>query len=154
MLIDCQMYPVDPQNDCELEWLYEFIHEHHSSPRHLLPSREALKAPDMSYFWFKKGSEVVGIGGFKEISPKLAELKYTILHPSYRGKKLGRRLSDEVLDYLEMAGFHKVISHVYVSNLSQIIIKHKQGFICEALFKDHDQPGLHEYVFSKILEVK
>ena len=48
-------------------------------------------------------------------------------------------------------GFGKIVGHVYAENISNIVLKLKMGYIIEGTLRDHDYPGQHEYIISKML---
>jgi putative acetyltransferase len=51
------------------------------------------------------GERVVGMGGIRPLDESIAELKRMWFLPEYRGRGLGRRLAEELLQFARSAGY-------------------------------------------------
>ena len=141
----------------EADWLFRFIHKHHSVPKFILPSLEDLHSQTHIYFRAfvdsSPGSkELLGVNSYEIRTHYLAETQQTILDPEFRGGGWGKVISQAVEDEVRKAGFYKVRSCIYFDNFAMLQIKLAQGYIIEGFHPDHDGPGLHEYSLGKILK--
>ncbi len=132
--------------------IVRFVHKHMVLG---LPLEEdALKSGKITMFWAMLGAKKVGATGYFTKTPFLAESAKTVLHPGWRGKGLGAKLSQAIEDEVRSRGFKKIITTIYVTNLPMVFIKLKQGYFFEGFHPDHDRPGLHEYSLGKIFKDK
>lgn len=126
----------------------QFINTHLSLG---LPAEDdALRLGKITLFWAMDGKKRVGVTGFYEKTPFLAETAKTVVAPEARGKGYGAALSQAIEDEVRRRGYKKVVTTIYVTNLPMIFIKLKQGYYFEGFHRDHDRPGLHEYTMGKI----
>lgn len=131
--------------------LVAFVNAHYPSP---LPLSEAsVAAGRATFFWvsLKSTGERVGVTGYMVKTPSLVETVKTVVDPQFRGRGMGEALSAAIEAEVKRRGFKKVMSTIYIDNLPMIFIKLKQGYRFEGFHPDHEQPGLHEYSFGKVL---
>ncbi|HEY9745237.1 MAG TPA: GNAT family N-acetyltransferase [Oculatellaceae cyanobacterium] len=64
-----------------------------------------------SCFWVveDENGRVLGCGGLKERSSEMAEVRKLYLHPDARGKGLGKRLLQCIIDFARAAGYRVVM---------------------------------------------
>ena len=149
---------IDLSDPNELDWLHSFIHSHHSSPEFILPGQSDLQNPALRFFKAigvhpkPIHNKAVGITSYEVRTPYLAETQKLIIDPKFRGMGLGKILSAAIEAEVKKAGFHKIRSCIYSSNLVMLQIKLKQGYTIEGYHPDHDGPRLHEYSLGKMLK--
>lgn len=151
LLDQVKLKAVDMQLPKEVELIYQFIQNFHTTPKHLLPSQQEMVSPSLFYFKAMLGEVMVGMSTYYKVTPFLAETQKTIVHPDYRSQGLGRKISVTMEEIIRNRGFKKIRSAIYIFNIQMIKIKLDQGYIIEGLHYDHDGPGLHEYGLGKIL---
>lgn len=146
------------ENEKELDWLHQFIHENYNVREFMLPTKEDLKGRKHRFFRAfattgpeTKSSEPIGVTGYEAITPYLVETQKTIVSKKFRGGGWGRALSLAIEKEVEKAGFHKIRTCIYHDNFAMIHIKLLQGYVIEGFHQDHDGPGLHEYSLGKVL---
>jgi RimJ/RimL family protein N-acetyltransferase len=117
---------------------------------------EGLSAPDKCYFWAYcyscSPTEPIGITGFQKKTTTLVETVKTIVFEKYRGKGLGKKLSQAIEDYCLAQGTTKIMSTIYAQNTAMIAIKLEQGYTIEGYHPDHEAPGWHEYSLGKVFK--
>ena len=111
---------------------------------------DSVRLGKLILFWAYDRSQRIGVSGFYEKTPFLAETAKTVIAPEARGKGYGSGLSQAIEDECRRRGYKKVVTTIYVTNLPMIFIKLKQGYFFEGFHRDHDRPGLHEYTLGKI----
>ena len=152
-----RMEPIDLKKAEEVAWLHLLIQSSHSAPKFILPTKEDLKSAAIRYFRAfvvtpkELKSQFIGVSSYEVRTPYLAETQKTIILPEFRGGGWGKVLSQAIEDEVKKAGFYKVRSCIYSTNLPMIQIKLAQGYIIEGYHPDHDGPGLHEYSLGKVL---
>ena len=85
--------------------------------------------PALDGVWVAEhGEKVVGFLLLMHREPRVAQLRYFILDPAYRGIGLGKKLSQLYMDYLHEKGYQK--SYLWTTNelLTAANIYHKMGF--------------------------
>jgi RimJ/RimL family protein N-acetyltransferase len=114
-------------------------------------TKEKIKKGGVVYYRAYYQGEQIGITGYAQKTPTLAEtVKTTIFNP-FRGRKLGGLLSQAIEDECKSLGIKKVMSTVYYFNHQMVKIKLKQGYTIEGYHPDHEAPGFHEYSLGKVL---
>lgn len=115
------------------------------------PIKSIKTADRESYVLVDYSGEIVAATSVSYVSDHLCKLHSSLVHRDHRGKGMGRRINEEIENRLKKHGYGKVVGYVYVENLPNIILKLKMGYIIEGTLRDHDYPGQHEYVISKML---
>lgn len=134
----------------DVEALHKIIQDYFSrSP--WLPTVESLMRGNARYFRAMLDDEQVGITGYVEKTPTLAETVKTTIFREFQGKGLGRLLSEAIEDECRKKGVKKVMTTIYSFNHTMIGIKLKQGYTIEGYHPDHEAPGFHEYSLGKVL---
>lgn len=140
----------DLKNEKEVDEIFEIICIHFKdSPWH--PNRETIKFGAISYYRALDGKTQIGITGFIQKTPALAETVKTLVFPEMRGKGYGAALSQAIEDECRKKGMKKVMSTIFHFNHTMINIKLKQGYTIEGYHSDHEAPGFHEYSLGKRL---
>ncbi len=131
--------------------VYDFIVEHHFTPKHLIPEEDLLKDPSIVTYFVRdeEGEGIIATSSMKRCSPTLVEMQRTIVHDAYRGMGLGRKLSEAMEEKAKKLGYKKARSFTYTTNFPMIFLKLKMDYLIEGLLRDSDAPGIHEYVFGK-----
>ena len=147
--IELVLYDLKNQN--EAVELYEIIKEYY--PKSPYPPKvEKIMAGGVVYFRAFYEGEQIGMTGYDLKTPTLAETVKTTVFKDYRGKKLGKLLSQAIEDECKKLGIKKVMSTVYYFNHTMVAIKLKQGYTIEGYHPDHEAPGFHEYSLGKVLK--
>lgn len=149
--MDIILVPLDRNSVEDRQKLVKFANDYYLSE---IPLEESsISSGKIHFFWakLKDTEEVIGITGYMVKTRFLAETVKTVIHPNYRGKGLGEKLSQAIEDEVRKRGFTKVMTTIYVDNLPMIFIKLKQGYRFEGFHADHEKLGLHEYSFGKVL---
>ena len=131
--------------------VYDFVVEHHFTPKHLIPEEDLLKDPSISTYFVRDEEDegIIATASMKKWSPTLVEMQRTIVHDAYRGRGLGKKLATAMEEKAEELGFKKIWSFTYTTNFPMIFLRLKMGYLIEGLLRDSDAPGIHEYVFGK-----
>jgi GNAT superfamily N-acetyltransferase len=156
-----KLIPVNRTDANELEWLFQFIDSNHTSvPKYMHPTLESLRNPTFFYFKAiatepkKLALKIIGVTSYEVRTPYLAETQKTVVAPEFRRQGWGKVLSEAIEQVVKKAGFYKIRSCIYATNLPMLQIKLAQGYIIEGYHPDHDGPGLHEYSLGKIIGKK
>ena len=155
---EIRLKAVNTGNKRDLNALYVFIHKFHSAPKAILPDREHLKSRDHRFFWAIAGArgelrgKVIGVTSYEIRTKYLVETQKTIVAPEFRGEGWGKAISQAIEEHVRKAGFFKVRTTIYSTNLTMIAIKLAQGYMIEGFHPDHEAPGLHEYSLGKVLK--
>ncbi|MFZ4714399.1 MAG: GNAT family N-acetyltransferase [Bacteriovoracaceae bacterium] len=115
------------------------------------PTVEKIMKGDVRYYKAFFEGEMVGMSGYFNKTPTLAETVKTIVLEQFRGKKLGEAISWAIEEECKKNGIKKVSSTIYTSNVAMIAIKLKQGYTIEGFHPEHEAPGFDEYSLGKIL---
>lgn len=143
--------PISGDDHAQCHEAVEFINRHYRSE---LPTEvSSITSGRIKLFWAQCGElgGRVGITGYMPKTPFLAESVKTVVDPAFRGKGLGPLLSQAIEDEVRRAGFKKIMSTIYITNIPMIVIKLKAGYVIEGTHFDHEKPGLHEYSLGKRL---
>jgi GNAT superfamily N-acetyltransferase len=145
-----RLEPLDCKSLKECQEFVAFVHRHYKSeiPLELDP----VTSGRMHCFWAIESTtgRRAGCTAYIAKSPYLAETVKTVLDPAFRGRGLGEAISQAIEDEVKKAGFKKVFTTIYVTNLPMLFIKLKQGYIFEGFHPNHEKPGLHEYSLGKV----
>ncbi len=146
-----RLVPVRKRNAAEVRALVAFVNRHYRAAVKL--TARAVGGGASVYFWAKdsKTREIVGVTGFVERTPALAETVKTVIAPAQRGKGLGPLLSQAIENEVKRRGYRKVMTTIYADNIPMIVIKLKQGYRFEGFHPDHERPGFDEYSMGKKL---
>ena len=147
---EIQLIPLNLTNSAEAQEVVEAVIKYYpQSP--FPPSIESLAKSSDCYFRANYQGETIGITGYSPKTPYLVETIKTIIFHEYRGKGLGKLLSQAIEDECKAKGIKKIMSCIYEFNTTMISIKIKQGYVIEGYHRDHEKPGLHEYTLGKFL---
>ena len=155
---EIKLKAVNTSNKKDLNALHSFIHKFHTAPKTILPDREQLKSSSHRFFWAiaiapaEMRGKVIGITSYEIRTKFLVESQRTIVAPEFRGEGWGKVISQSIEDQARKAGFCKVRTTIYSTNLTMIAIKLAQGYMIEGFHPDHEAPGLHEYSLGKVLK--
>lgn len=116
------------------------------------PTVEKVMKGEVRYYKAIYQGEMVGMSGYYNKTPTLAETVKTIVLEKFRGQKLGEAISLAIEQECKKNGVKKVMSTIYTSNVAMIAIKLKQGYTIEGFHPDHEAPGFDEYSLGKILK--
>jgi len=89
---------------------------------------------------------------FKFLTPKLVEKYRTVVRLDLRGHGLSKQLDSHIENMLRNEGVKKIKSHIYVDNFPSLFGRLKRGYLIEGLLRNHDEPGMHEYILGKELD--
>ncbi len=144
------MVRLDKPSFFDSKYINKVYFEYHSTPDRALPA----KLPDANYLkiWSDAEQQYVGITAWRKIAPDLYMTGPTILEPEYRGKGLGKHVSQAIEDYVASMGARKVVCEVLTFNLPMVIIKLKQGYLVEGVMMHHDAHNVHQYYLGKVLK--
>ena len=103
---------------------------------------------DRSRLWVaEKNNDIIGSIAILERSPIQAQLRWFLVHPDYRGLKLGQRLCREALNFCRGRGHEKVVLWTLDNLAAARAIYNKNGFKVMQK-KEHilfGQPLIEEY---------
>lgn len=134
------------------EEVLQKFYQQHSTSGLFRPNESIKKKGRESYVLIdRKTSHIIAATSVEKLTDHLTKLHSSLVHTDYRGKGIGRILNQEIETLLKNRGCGKVVGNIYVNNLANIILKLKMGYIIEGTLRDHDYPGQHEYVISKML---
>lgn len=144
-----RLVPVDLSSTEDRSAWAAFLNQHYQAS---FPVDEATPlAGHQRYFWVRSGGQTVGTTGYIARSPHLAETVKTVVAPECRGKGFGDGISRLIEAEVRAKGFGKVMTTIYVTNLTMIFIKLRQGYLFEGFHPNHEKPGWHEYSLGKFL---
>jgi len=131
--------------------VYDFVVEHHFTPKHLIPEEDLLKEPSIVTYFVRdeEGEGIIATASMKKWSPTLVEMQRTIVHEAYRGCGLGKKLAVAMEEKAKEEGFKKIWSFTYTTNFPMIFMRLKLGYVVEGLLRNSDAPGIDEYVLGK-----
>lgn len=145
------LLPYDTTNEDESKELYSIIQEYYpNSP--WPPTLEKIMKGGIKYFRAIHEGAQIGISGYDMKTPNLAETIKTTVFKEFRGRGLGKVLSEEIENECQRVGIKKVMTTIYYFNHAMISIKLKQGYTIEGYHPDHEAPGFHEYSLGKVLK--
>ncbi len=85
--------------------------------------------PDNDRIWFAEyKGQIVGAIAVVEHSVKLAQLRWFILNPEFRGLGIGRRLMDNAMDYCRSKNYESVFLETTKDQKTAIRMYEKAGF--------------------------
>ncbi|WP_440104052.1 GNAT family N-acetyltransferase [Glutamicibacter mishrai] len=106
--MDIRMFEADPV----AESMQRMVREHLADMAPTAPqeSRHAMDASALAgegvtLFQVCSGDTVIGMGAFKDLGGQVAELKSMRVSPEFRGRGIGRRLLDELINTAVQRGF-------------------------------------------------
>jgi GNAT superfamily N-acetyltransferase len=145
-----RLVPLDSASASERDAFVGFVNAHYASP---FPLREPdTRSGKYRFYWALDAQGArVGASGLLPKTEFLAESVKTVIDPAHRGRGYGEALSRAIEDEARRQGFRKLMTTIYVTNLTMIFIKLKQGYLFEGFHPDHEKPGLHEYSLGKRL---
>lgn len=138
----------------KLQLIVDFIKDNYEAPDFLIPnSVEELVAKhgDSDIVILEDEHGIEGLTFFRIIRAKLAEKYRTVVRLDVRGAGISKKLDETVEGLLQTAGIKKIKTHVYTNNFPSIFGRLKRGYLVEGLLRNHDEPGMHEYILGKEL---
>lgn len=132
---------------------FKLVDFYKENPSNMLfnPLESIQTAGRQSYVVLDFSGNIVAAMSVSYANDHLCKLHSSLVHRDHRGKGIGKFINQEMENKLRKQGYGKVVGYVYVENLPNIILKLKMGYIIEGTLRDHDYPGQHEYVISKML---
>ena len=132
-----------------IELLAFYQQNYKNAPEYLVPKTIA----DLSgtYFKYEHDGFIYAVTKHVYPSPFLARTSSTVVHKDFRGKGIGSLMNIEIEQMLRDRGIKKITCNIYTDNAVSLNLKLKRGYIVEGTLRDHDEPGLHEYIVSKFL---
>lgn len=119
---------------------------------HAFPLEPAsLQSESNHFFWALSREQRVGTTGFTRRTPRLCEIRKTMVIPQFRGQGLGRLLCLELERLCGSMGIYKVYATVFSTNTAMLALRLKLGYTVEGYHPDHEAPGFHEYTLGKVL---
>ena len=136
-----------------LPWVLDLIKDHHDTMPDELKPKNLSDLGDRLTTWYKImiGNIPVGMTAYQHITPNLAYVKRTIVHPDHRNMGVAKAAWILMEDILKKNGYGKAFCHVFSTNTAMVNVRVKAGFVIEGLLKDHDALGIHCYVLGKKL---
>ncbi|MEW6356643.1 MAG: GNAT family N-acetyltransferase [Planctomycetota bacterium] len=92
---------------------------------HYIPSEEMADLDWRCYFVARDGNRIVGLSGYKILSPTEGKTQLMVVHPDYRRLGLGIRLQTARLEVMAAKGVKKVITN---ADLPETIAWYKKHF--------------------------
>jgi RimJ/RimL family protein N-acetyltransferase len=141
----------DTTSPQEAQELVELIQRYYpQSP--WLPTQDEIMEGQVKYFRVWCQGQQVGLSGYSQKTPTLAETVKTTVFTEFRGKGFGHLISQAIEAECKRVGIKKVMTTIYYFNHAMVNIKLKQGYVIEGYHPDHEAPGFHEYSLGKILK--
>jgi len=139
----------------KLQEIVDFIKDNYEAPSYLIPeSVEELvsKHGNSEIFAMYDNHGIEALSFFKFLTPKLVEKYRTVVRLDLRGHGLSKQLDSHIENMLRNEGVKKIKSHIYVDNFPSLFGRLKRGYLIEGLLRNHDEPGMHEYILGKELD--
>jgi ribosomal protein S18 acetylase RimI-like enzyme len=97
-------------------------------------------SPEKDRFWFAEDNgRMVGAIAIVGHSAEVAQLRWFILEPAYRGQGLGRQLMNEAMQYCRSKGYHQVF--LYTTDEQKVAIHMYE----QAGFRKIGESACHEW---------
>ncbi|MCX6816211.1 MAG: N-acetyltransferase [Candidatus Aenigmarchaeota archaeon] len=96
-------------------------------------------------------NKIVGCNRTSIVDIDLAELRMLCLDEKYRGRRMGKKLMAETLNFLKKKKMRKVVARVKPNNKLTISMLKSFGFKKEAYLKEHFRKGQDIIQFYKFL---
>lgn len=114
---------------------------------HHIPSKEM---PELDYnqcFVAKTGNHIVGVGGYKMISPACGKTTVLVVEPKYRKKGIGEALQLRRMKAMVQAGAKKIITNADLPESIEWYKKHFGYKVVGTLKKFHEfgHPGVDHW---------
>ena len=85
--------------------------------------------------------EAAGCIGFRKLEPGVCEIRRLYVRPSYRGKRLGRTLAEEIISQAREAGYQTARLGTLPVMKEAIVLYQSLGFVPVAPYKDNALAG-------------
>ena len=138
----------------QLQKIVDFIKDNYEAPDFLIPESVQLlvhEHGDSEIVILEDEYGIEGVTFFKFLSPLLVEKYRTVVRLDVRGAGISKKLDDTVENLAYTAGAKKIKTNIYANNLPSIFGRLKRGYLIEGLLRNHDGPGMHEYILGKEL---
>lgn len=140
----------DLENEFDVNELVEIIRKYYTTSPWPV-THEKIRGKGVVYYRAFNDGDFIGITGHSQKTPTLTETVKTTVFDEYRGKGLGKHLSQAIEDECRRIGIKKVMTTIFHFNHQMIKIKLSQGYTIEGYHPDHEAIGFHEYSLGKLL---
>lgn len=106
-----------------------------------LPEKYSSEASKI--FLLKKDSKAVGCAAFRGLDASVCEMKRVYIQPSVRGRNLGKRLVDQVLQEAIISGYKKICLDVLPEFKAALKLYRSYGFVEHPPVTHNPVPGTH-----------
>lgn len=130
--------------------IVEFLDKYHTTDVKYFPAETLFDK--LIYYKATSCGELVGYSAYSNMSEWRAMTHTTCVHPKFRGKGFGRKITEHMEEIIRAEGFGKITCEVYSTNFPMLNLKLSQGYVIEGFHPDHYDPGRHEYSLGKILK--
>lgn len=86
----------------------------------------------------RPGNQIVGCVGLRALSPDVAEMKRLYVRPSHRGKLLGKKLAEEIMDIAIKMKFKKMVLDTMHEMKDAQKLYRDLGFVACEPYEDQD----------------
>lgn len=90
--------------------------------------KEFFNGPREIFFIAKKGKEIIGCGGLKELSENQGLMKRFYVAKDFRGKGIARLIFKEIKGFAKKQGYKFIILDTFKTNFRAKRFYEKQGF--------------------------
>ena len=95
------------------------------------------------------GNQIVGCVGLRVLSPEVAEMKRLYVRPSHRGKHLGKKLAEEIIEIASKMKFKKMVLDTMHEMKDAQKLYQDLGFVVCAPYENQDPEKM--VCYEKIL---
>lgn len=107
-----------------------YNHEFEGYVCHTLSAFFKRYDPEKDGFWFAQdGDKIVGCIAIVAHSKTIAQLRWFLLEPDYRGRGLGKLLLDRALEFSRANGFSSVYLETTADQKTALVMYQKSGFV-------------------------
>jgi GNAT superfamily N-acetyltransferase len=149
--MNVELIPYDTSEKASAEEIFLIVQKYYANSP-WPPTVAKIMQGEVKYFRALHEGKQFGITGHTLKTPTLAETVKTTIFEEFRGKGLGKSLSEAIEAECKRIGVKKVMTTIYHFNHAMISIKLKQGYTIEGYHPDHEAPGFHEYSLGKVLK--
>lgn len=139
---DLVITPFTKQNMQEVSDLLQLNMPEYFHPNEEENLMDYLQMHGDNYFIARINNKPIGACGYHITAENEGRISWTFIHPSFKGKGVGKALVCHCLEMIERHPVNKII--VWTSNLSWKFYE-KFGFILKTIKKDHWAKGIDLY---------